>query len=322
MRKLWFAGAALAAGGVFLFGATPARADLLPGADIAQQQADQQLAGLLGQSNGITLENPLRHSSLQGAPAASNPVMQVKAGQNSPDLNPLLPGESTESNGKPRPPLPDADVVRNGSGLQQLPLQQLPLQQFPGQLAGQFNGQQGFGQQGFGQQLPIGGLPLSSLFGAGFPLLGGLSPDGRQPSVPQHPTTRQTEVFGGGVPLLGGLGGLLPVNSLQDNPVRPGAASRPDTAGLPAGGRTVLPADADQPPATTTPAPAVSASTLPAPADDPAPAADRSAPADKPTPDATPDDPRLHEEPIEDDSENREFSPDSRPVAGDDPDFD
>jgi hypothetical protein len=324
---MWFAGAALAAGGVFLFGATPARADLLPGADIAQQQADQQLADLLGQSNGITLENPLRHSSLQGSPAASNPVMQVKAGQNSPDLNPLLPGESTEANGKPRPQLPAADVVRNGSSLQQL-----PLQQFPGQLTGQ----QGFGQltgqqipgQQLAGQLPVGGLPLSSLFGGGFPLFGGLSPDGRQPSVTQRPTARQAEVFGGGVPLLGGLGGLLPVNSLQDTPVRRGASSRPDTSGLPAGGTAVRPADADQPPvAATTPAPATSASTLPAPADDPAPAsdksapaADKSAPADKPAPDATPDDPRLHEEPI-DDSEKREFSPDGRPIAGVDPDF-
>jgi hypothetical protein len=287
---MWYAGAALAAGGVLLFGAAPAQADLLPGADIAQQQADQQLADLLGQSNGITLENPLRHSSLQDSPAASNPVMQFKAGQNKPDLNPLLPGESTAANGKPRPQLPAADVVRNGSPLQQLPLQQLPVQQFPV------------------QQLPIGGMSLNGLFGGGFPLLGGLNPDGRLPSAAQRPTARQTEVFGGGVPLLGGLGGLLPVNNLPE---------QPDTAGLPVGGTAVRPAPGT-PAASTKPAvaatPAPVASTAPAPAD-------KTAPVDEPSPAATPDDPRLHEEPT-DDSEKREFSPDGRPIGGVDPEFD
>jgi len=260
VRKLWYAGAAIV-GGIVLFGATPAQADLLPGTGTAEQQADERLADLLGQSNGITVANPLRYSSLQDTPVGSTPVTQFKAGQNSPDLNPLLPGESAN---EPRPQLPAADVV--GGALRRpggaAPLGGLPI-----------------------QQLPIRNLPLSGLFGGGLPLLGGLNPDGRMPSAAQRPTVGQAEAFEGGVPLLGGLGGLLPVNEAP-------AGDVPDTSGLPAGGVTMLPS-LDEPAAQGRPAPA-----------------------------ATPEDPRLHEEPIDDEASPRTFSPAGRPIGGVDPQFD
>jgi hypothetical protein len=288
VRRFWYAGAALTAGGILLFGAAPAQADeLLPGTDVARQQADQQLADLLGQSNGLSLENPLRHSSLQDSPAAKTPLMQFKSGQNTPDTNRILPGESTS---EPRPQLPAADVMRNnslnGTDLGS-PFDSLPV-----------------------QQLPVNNVPLNGLLGGGLPLLGGLNPNGEQPSAVDRPTVRQAEAFSGGLPLLGGLGGLLPVNDL------PG---KPDTSGLPAGGTAVQPAD-------TTPAPTAAArpSVAPSPAfSAPAPAepADKTAPADKPKPAATPDDPRLHEEPIDDDSEKREFSPNGRPIGAVDPEY-
>lgn len=266
MRKLWYAGVAIA-GGIVLFGATPAQADLLPGTGTgtAEQQADERLADLLGQSNGVNVSNPLRFSSLQDTPVGKTPVAQFKAGQNSPDLNPVLPGNAAA---EPRPQLPAADVVGGAlrppggaAPLSELPVQQLPL-----------------------QQLPIRNLPLGDLLGGGLPLLGGLNPDGRRPTAAQRPTVRQAEVFEGGVPLLGGLGGLLPVNEAP-------APDVPDTSGLPAGGTTVLPS-AGQP-----------------------------APQGRPAPAATPDDPRLHEEPIDDEASRRSFSPAGRPISGVDPQY-
>src|SRR3712207_8954230 len=70
VRKLWFAGAVVA-GGFVLFGATPAQADLLPGTGTAEQQTDERLADLMGQSNGVNLENPLRYSTLGNTPIGS-----------------------------------------------------------------------------------------------------------------------------------------------------------------------------------------------------------------------------------------------------------
>ena len=282
MRKLWYAGAVVASGFV-LFGATPAQADLLPGTGTAEQQADERLADLLGQSNGIDLENPLRYSTLGTTPAGSQPVMQFRSGNNSPDLNPLLPGESTTD--EPRPTKAAADVVggalqRPGSRVADQPvgLQQNPLSRL------------------------LGGLPLW-----------GLLPNGGQ-------TARQAETFDGGMPLLGGLGGLLPV---FDTPrIRP-VDRKPDVSGLPAGGVAVVPSAAQAGPAKINPAPGVPAQAVPAQdAKDPdikdqdtkdhdGQDADR-----QPKPAATPDDPRLHEEPIDSEASSRVFSPDGRPVAG------
>lgn len=279
MRKLWYAGAVVA-GGIFLFGAAvPAQAGLLPGTGTAEQQADEQLTDLLGQSNGLNVENPLRYSTIGSTPLGAQPVMSFKSGQNTPDLNPVLPGESGRL---PRPALgntelPDADVIgapqRLGAALPTRTMnmhQNLPL-----------------------QQLPIVGQ-----------LFGGLLPSGGTSSLLQQPTARQTELFDGGMPLLGGLGGLLPSNTLPQVDGGPDVPGAPDVSGLPAGGMTVVPAfgkPAAQKPAVAPAAP------------------------EKPKPAATPDDPRLHEEPVDSDATpsatpatepRREFSADGRPVAG------
>ncbi|MEV4345570.1 hypothetical protein AB0J83_13940 [Actinoplanes sp. NPDC049596] len=250
MRKSIVAGAVLA-GGIFLFGATPAQADLLPGTGTgtAEQQLDERLADLLGQSNGVNVENPLRYSSLNGNPVTDNPVLQFKAPRTStPDLNPLLPGNAAN---EPKPQLPAADVVggtlqrtRNGQVLEKplrdvpptgqgLPLQQLPL-----------------------RQLPIRNLPLLGNSG-GLPVVGGLlMPDGQPAPALDRPIARSA---------------------------RSTHPDTPDTSGLPAGGMAVIPA------ATAAPKPG------------------------KLKPAAAPEDPRLHEEPID---EHRPFSAEGRPIAG------
>ena len=278
MRKLWCAGAVVA-GGFFLFGAAvPAQADLLPGTGTADQQLDGSLTDVLGQSNGINVENPLRYSTMGTTPVGAPPVLQFRAGQNSPDLNPVLPGESTR---EPRPDLPAADVVGTPQRLRDgLPVRNVNV-----------------------QQLPLRNLPL-------FGLLGGLLPSGGTPSLMQRPTSRQAELFDGGMPLLGGLGGMLPVNGLRKVGDGPDTIGVPDTSGLPAGGIAIIPA-ATEPPAFGKPAaqPAV---------DQPAadqPAADQPS-QDRPKPAATPDDPRLHEEPVDGESPRHEFSANGRPVAG------
>jgi len=261
---LWYAGAVVA-GGIFLFGAAvPAQADVLPGTGTAEQQADEQLTNLLGQSNGLKVENPLRFSTIGSTPLGSQPVMSLKSGQNTPDLNPVLPGESGHL---PRPALgntelPDADVIGTTQRLgNALPTRNMSLRQ---------------------NNLPLQSLPVVGQ------LFGGLLPSGGTSGLLQQPTAGQAEAFEGGMPLLGGLGGLLPSNSL---PSSPGETDTPDVSGLPAGGMTVMPA---------APKPATQA---------------------KPKPAATPDDPRLHEEPVDTDATpptepRREFSPDGRPVAG------
>jgi hypothetical protein len=268
VRKLWYAGAVVA-GGMLLFGASPARADLIPvpGAGTAEQQADERLADLLGQSDGVTVPNPLRHSTLGDSPVGREPVVQFHAGQNSPDLRPLLPGEEPSESRRELP----GGVLR-----------------------------------------PAGRLPVRNVLDR-LPLFHGILPDGGLPSALQRPTARQSEVFDGGLPLLGGLAGALPANG---RPRTPGG-SDPDTTGLPAGGLAVLPA------ATT-----VTAAVPPAVGDQPEPAQPRPAqprPAQprpaQPEPDATPDDPRLHEEPIDNEGASRPFSPDGRPIAGIDQDY-
>ncbi|WP_433298688.1 hypothetical protein ACQP2F_44155 [Actinoplanes sp. CA-030573] len=363
MRKFWYAGAVVA-GGVLLFGAAaPAQADLLPGTATAEQQADEQLAGLLGQSNGVNVDNPLQYSTLGTTPIGSTPLMQFKSGQNTPDLNPVLPGADTdtgaaarESGQDTRPTLPAADVV--GGTLHQQG-NSVALQRFNMQPA------------------PLRNLPISNLLGGGLPLLGGLLPDGGTPGVMQR-SAAPREAFDGGVPLLGGLGGLLPANEV------PRGGDGPDTTGdaLPAGGMAILPAAtapgfgqaaqpaagqaaagqaaagqaaagqaaagqaAAQPAAGLPNTPAVVAGQpvagmpaggqpvagqpvagqpvagQPVTAADPQAKPDQDKPArtkpGKPKPAATPDDPRLHEEPIdgESGSPRRAFSPDGRPVAG------
>jgi hypothetical protein len=272
MRKLWYAGAALT-GGMFLFGAaSPAQADLLPGTDTVQQQADQRLAYVLGEPNGVNVENPLRYSTLRDSALGGTPLTQFRSGNNSPDLNPMLPGTT----GGERPGLPADDAVDS------LSRQGNPT---PVQV----------------QELPTGGLlgndglvPLQNLLPSD-PSDLDLLPSVDAPDDSQDPWAWQTEKYSGGMPLLGGLGGMLPVNSLPR--VLP-AGTVPDTSGLPTGGMTVIPADAPDSGLGT-------AKAQPA---------DGAKAKDEPKSAATPDDPRLHEEPI--DGEHRSFSNDVRPVAG------
>jgi hypothetical protein len=112
-------------------------------------------------------------------------------------------------------------------------------------------------------------------------------------SPARRPAAHRTELFDGGTPLLGGLGGMPPPNAL---PRVPGV---PDVSGLPAGGVAVN--SAAGAPAATQPA------------------------LQRPEPAVIPDDPRVHEEPIDGDATptatpstepRREFSPNGRPVAG------
>src|SRR4051794_7433493 len=193
MRKLFYAGAAFV-GGIFLFGAaSPAHADLLPGTGTAEQQADQRLDDLLGRADSITLENPLRYSTLKDTPVGKAPVMQFKAGQNGADLSQVVP-DRPEAAGEERPGrLPAAQVVgaleRPGSMLQpdtdmpvrlgQSPFDQLPSNDLPGNDLPTGD-------------LPTGQLPIDNLLGGGLPLIGGLLPSGGDAaSFDERPTARQ-----------------------------------------------------------------------------------------------------------------------------------
>jgi hypothetical protein len=351
VRKLWYAGAALT-GGIILFAASPAQADLLPGTDAAAQQADARLADLLGQSNGLTLNNPLGHSSLKDTAAGKSPVAQFKAGQNSPDPKPLLPGEG---DGQRRGLIPGAESARDldddNLDLSQDDNLDAQTDDFGSQDDG-LDSQDGLGSQDdglgdetdadddFGADDPDADVAADPLFGPGaLPLLSGLLPSGQVRDFTEQPTALEAERFGGGLPLLGGLGGLLPANS---SPRTLPATDEPDVSGMPAGGVAIFPAatpssaTAASSPAASSSAPSSStpsSSAAPSPAaSSPAassPSAAKPAPGKpakpqkhtKPAPTATPDDPRLHEEPVEtdDDSEaadERPFTSDGRPVAG------
>ncbi|MBL7254541.1 hypothetical protein [Paractinoplanes lichenicola] len=284
MRKLWYA----LAGGIFLFTATPAQADPAPASGSGSGLLpDEQLADLLGQSNGLNVDNPLGHSSLKDTALGRTPITQFKAGQNSPDLNPVLPGRNTteprrgliprESAADERPALPAlpaADVVPNST-------------------------------------LPIQGLPLFGTDVSGLPWMSSLLPSGQSRDFSAEPTIRESKMFTGGVPLLGGLGGLLPANT---SPRTLPAGDEPDISGLPGGGVAVLPA------ATPTSAPATAIPGSPAPeqpAQTPSAKPHKQKQKPQPKPAATPDDPRLHEEPVDTDTqEHRPFTPDGRPIAG------
>jgi hypothetical protein len=141
--------------------------------------------------------------------------------------------------------------------------------------------------------LPVGGLGgggggkagLSGLI-PGNLLGGGLLGGGLLPDgrTASAEPPRESALFDGGLPLLGGLGGLLPANEVPDT----SPADGDDVSGMPAGGSDVDPATVD------------------------------------PAMDEPVDDPRLHEEPIDDEAggKKRAFSGGGRPVAGEDRDYD
>ncbi|MFI7596845.1 hypothetical protein [Actinoplanes sp. NPDC049681] len=202
MRKWFYAGAVV--GGFLLFGAAPAQADdVVPGpAGGLTGLLPAQGTGL-DPAGGLSLPNPLGDA----------PLVDVKPGTNSADLNSLdvappgtapadLPTDRTPATTVPAEELPAADVV--GGALPQTS-SVLPSNLLGGDLLG---------------QLPLlGGL-------------GGLTPDGRIPGA----ASQESGLFTGGLPLLGGLGGLLPANEIPS-----GAGALPAVNGLPAGGTDVTP---------------------------------------------------------------------------------
>jgi hypothetical protein len=276
VRKLWFAGAAVASG-FLLFAASPAQADeqptspqLLPGNSVAPPVGD-----LLSGAGGNAL-NSVRGAASGAGPAltgaaqqagngldrvrrptnnlhvtvpldGSRPLTQVQPGTNSPALLPRSAPDQPPAS--VIGPLQPQTALNNGSGL----LGGIPV--LGGLLPG---GQQ---QQPFDPSFDPSGDPSSV-----------------DPSSLDRPVAGSTE----GMPLLGG---LLPT---PGTPSVPSVPSFSDVSGLPGGGMAVL-APAKAKPAATPSASSPSASSPSA-------------------------DPRLHEEPI--DPSERTFSPDTRPVAG------
>jgi len=178
MRKWLFAGAVV--GGFLLLGVAPAQADVVPvpvGGLLSAVGDGAQRAGL-DPAGGLNLENPL----------GGSPVVNVKPGQNSPDVT----GAASTLTGQAPESAPPADrTPPAGRGPRDLPV-------VPDSL-------------------------LNGLLGGG--LLGnGLLPDGRVPAA----GPRESALFDGGLPLLGGLGGLLPANEApQTLPAAPAVSGMP-----------------------------------------------------------------------------------------------
>lgn len=279
MRKLWFAGAAMASG-IFLLSASPAQADdqpsspqLLPGNSVAPPVGD-----LLSGAGGNALDSVRGAGSMAMAGAvngasgaaqqANNGLDRVRRPTN--NLHVTVPLDGSR-------PLTQIQPGTNSPALLPRAAQDRP----PASVIGPLQPQTSLNDD-------------SGLFG-GIPVLGGLLPSGQQqqpfsssfdpsfdpsadpssvdPSSLDRPVAGSTE----SLPLLGG---VLPT------PGTPSVPSVSDVSGLPGGGMAVL-------------APAIGGP-------DKAPSAGAaSSPAA---------DPRLHEEPI--DPSERTFSPNTRPVAG------
>jgi len=290
MRKWFYAGAV--AGGFLLLGAAPAQADVVPvpaggllGAlSDGQGLVDDQGLGL-DPAGGLNLASPL----------GGAPLMDVKPGQNSADFTGPASGVLSKDDAPTREvDEPGGRKPARGSAPADLPLINGLT---GGSSGGGGGGLLGGGSPGGGSGQRGGGLRNlipANLLGGGL-LGGGLTPDGRMASAE---APRESALFDGGVPLLGGLGGLLPANEVP--------RTLPDTGddvptGMPAGGTDVDPALAD-----------------PALVDPADPQAGSSNGNGQPV-----DDPRLHEEPIDDEAggKKRSFSAGGRPVAGEDQDF-
>jgi hypothetical protein len=297
MRKWFYAGAVV--GGFLLLGAAPAQADVVPApaGGLLSSLGGGAAQGLgLDPAGGLNLASPLDGSSL----------MDVKPGQNSADLTGPASGVLSQDEARTREAdEPAGRRPAGGSAPADLPV-----------IGGLAGGGLGGGSLGGGASRGTGGgltgggqggglrtgslsnLIPANLLGGGL-LGGGLTPDGRTASAE---APRESALFDGGVPLLGGLGGLLPANETP----RTLPATGDDTpTGMPAGGTDVDPALVD---------PAGGPTGAGKGSDDQAagPAADQPI-----------DDPRLHEEPVDDEAggKKRSFSDGGRPVAGEDEDF-
>lgn len=282
MRKLWYAGAVVASG-IILFAASPAQADeqptspqLLPGNSIAPPFGDL-LSGTGGYAfNSVRGAGSMAMSSSSDALNGANDAARQANGGLDRVRRPTNNLHVAVPLDGSRP-LTQVQPGTNSPALLPRSAKGLPA----ADVIDPLQSDDGTGDSG--------DVFDNSLFSQ-LPLLGGLMPNGQQQqfsSSLDRPTVGETE----GLPLLGG---LLPV---------PGTPDVPSVSGLPGGGMTVLaPATASHDRAR----PAAAATATPA-----APAATPSTAA--PTSDA-PVDPRLHEEPI--DPSERTFSPDGRPVAG------
>lgn len=304
MRKWFYAGAV--AGGFLLLGAAPAQADVVPapaggllgslgGGSGGQEPRGAQGLGL-DPAGGLNLAGPLGGSQL----------MDLKPGRNSADVTGPVPGLPAGDDARTR----EADEPTGRGPARGAAPADLP--RIGGLTGGGSSGGGGGGLTGGGSSggpgggragRPGGGLSNlipANLLGGGL-LGGGLTPDGRTASAE---APRESALFDGGVPLLGGLGGLLPANEVPRT--RPGAGDDAPT-GMPAGGTAVDPALVD--PAT--------------PQDGNGKGGKNKGQAGDPAADQPVDDPRLHEEPIDDEAggKKRSFSAGGRPVAGEDQDF-
>ena len=307
MRKWFYAGAV--ASGFLLLGAAPAKADVIPapaggllGSLSGGQGLDDQGLGL-DPAGGLNLASPL----------GGSPLMDFKPGQNSADFTGPASGVLSKDDARTR----EADESVRGSAPANLPR----TGGLTGESAGGGGGLRGGGSSGGGSGRPAqrdGGLSdliPANLLGGGL-LGGGLTPDGRMASAE---APRESALFDGGVPLLGGLGGLLPANEVP--------RTLPDTGddtptGMPAGGTAVDPALVD--PASGDPASGDPASGNPADAQTGGGKHGKGkGKAGDPAVGRPVDDPRLHEEPIDDEAggKKRSFSAGGRPVAGEDQDF-
>ncbi|BBH65052.1 hypothetical protein ACTI_17370 [Actinoplanes sp. OR16] len=223
MRKLWCAGAI--AGGILLFGASPALAD------------EQPLSPL----NAVLGENPIPSDPLSGSPLIDGRILSVKPGSNgigrtsgltSPD-HPTRPAGAARAEKQQPKVLPAADVV-NGT----LPAAD-PRDRTPGTMGRLPNPAPAAMAAG---ELAFSALPFDSLMNSGSTVITALGPDG----LPVAQNNRiagidsRTEKAGTDVPLVGGigtagLGGAIPVGGVQQQLDGIGA----DVSGLPLGGSPV-----------------------------------------------------------------------------------
>jgi hypothetical protein len=311
VRKLWYAGAAVASG-ILLFAASPARADVQPAGTAGSTPSDLLPGNSIAPPFGDLLSGAGGYALTQGgsAVAGARGMAMSSAGHALTGANDAA-GQARNGLDRVRRPTNNLHVtipldgsrpltqVRPGSNSPLLPGQRsaegLPSADVIGPLQPDTPLTGGGG----------GGLLGGNLFGQ-LPLLSTVLPNGQQQSFDSldRPTTGDTESDTDGMPLLGGLGGVLPVNGLPSVP----GGDVPDVTGLPGGGMAVLaPADAPAKPAK----PAkVKPAAAAAPAGAPTAATSSAAPT------ADPADPRLHEEPIDGEAAQRTFSPDGRPVAG------
>lgn len=276
MRKLWCAGAI--ASGLLLMGAAPAQADELPNPSIIDGPMSA-LGTALEPTNGWRLSSPVASDPLSGQPlmtlepGGGRQLLQVQPGADS-HLTGAVAGQPQGRTEKPadrRRLLPAADVVSrtvpNAADQPRGMLGGLPIQGVPMPFAG--------------QDVKLANVPVDGT--VDHTLFSGLNPAGlpagtRTPAADERPVSR-AERRAIDFPLLDGDG---TVDDLQRRVVD----FRSDIAGLPLGGSPVR----VNPPRSGKPASAASATPI-----DPADPTVASTPQD-----VAAEDPRLHEEPVED----------------------